>query len=60
MFINFATLKNNSNNSFDELESFIQQIHRNKDWNPQENIPIMIVANKMDLEDEREVSPFGN
>lgn len=43
----------NSRNSLDELQSFYEQILRVKDT---ENVPVIVVGNKCDLEVERQVS----
>lgn len=43
----------NSRNSFDELQSFYEQIQRVKD---SDNVPVFVVGNKCDLEMERQVS----
>ena len=45
-----------SRDSFNELTAFNQQILRVKD---KDNFPIIIVANKSDLENERKVSTAG-
>ncbi|KAJ6227663.1 ras-like protein rasd [Anaeramoeba flamelloides] len=42
-----------SRNSFDEVRSFYEQITRAKD---SEDVPIMIVGNKADLESDRQIS----
>lgn len=46
-----------SKNSFEEISTFHQQILRVKD---KDFFPIIIVANKCDLESERQVSTQGN
>ena len=46
----------NSRQSFEEILTFQQQILRVKD---RDSFPIIIVGNKCDLEDEREVSTQG-
>ncbi|KAI5952242.1 RAS1 [Candida jiufengensis] len=43
----------NSRNSLEELQSFYEQIQRVKD---SENVPVLVVGNKCDLEMERQVS----
>lgn len=43
----------NSRSSFDEISSFREQITRVKD---SDDIPMIIIGNKIDLEDERQVS----
>lgn len=43
----------NSRNSLDELQVFYEQIQRVKD---SENVPVLVVGNKSDLEIERQVS----
>lgn len=43
----------NSRNSLEELQSFYEQIQRVKDT---ENVPVLVVGNKCDLEIERQVS----
>lgn len=43
----------NSRNSLDELQVFYEQIQRVKDT---ENVPVLVVGNKSDLESERQVS----
>ncbi|KAJ1678017.1 Ras GTPase, partial [Spiromyces aspiralis] len=43
-----------SRSSFDEVGSFYNQILRVKD---KDRFPVVIIANKKDLEDEQEVSP---
>ena len=45
-----------SRNSFEEINTFYQQILRVKD---QDNVPVIIVANKCDLEYERQVGVNG-
>jgi len=45
-----------SRNSFEEINTFHQQILRVKD---QDNVPVIIVANKCDLEYERQVGANG-
>ena len=45
-----------SRNSFEEINVFHQQILRVKD---QDNVPVIIVANKCDLEYERQVGANG-
>jgi GTPase SAR1 family protein len=45
-----------SRNSFEEINTFHQQILRVKD---QDNVPVIIVANKCDLEYERQVGVNG-
>jgi GTPase SAR1 family protein len=45
-----------SRNSFEEINTFYQQILRVKD---QDNVPVIIVANKCDLEYERQVGANG-
>eukprot|EP01121_Diplochlamys_sp_Union-15-3_P009314 TRINITY_DN2536_c0_g1_i4.p1 TRINITY_DN2536_c0_g1~~TRINITY_DN2536_c0_g1_i4.p1 ORF type:complete len:201 (-),score=41.72 TRINITY_DN2536_c0_g1_i4:49-618(-) len=42
-----------SRSSFDELHQFKEQIHRVKDTN---KVPIVLVGNKVDLEEQREVT----
>lgn len=43
----------NSRNSLDELQTFYEQIQRVKD---SDNVPVLVVGNKSDLEIERQVS----
>lgn len=45
-----------SRNSFEEISTFYQQILRVKD---KDFFPIILVANKCDLESERQVSTHG-
>eukprot|EP00026_Physarum_polycephalum_P006773 Phypoly_transcript_06825.p1 GENE.Phypoly_transcript_06825~~Phypoly_transcript_06825.p1 ORF type:complete len:567 (+),score=87.26 Phypoly_transcript_06825:171-1703(+) len=45
----------NSRASFEEVEMFVDQIYRIKDQNDGD-VPMILVANKMDLEGERQVS----
>jgi GTPase KRas protein len=45
-----------SRNSFEEISTFYQQILRVKD---KDVFPIILVANKCDLEHERQVSTHG-
>ena len=45
-----------SRNSFEEINTYYQQILRVKD---QDNVPVIIVANKCDLEYERQVGVNG-
>lgn len=45
-----------SRNSFEEISTFYQQILRVKD---KDFFPIILVANKCDLEHERQVSTHG-
>lgn len=45
-----------SRNSFEEINTFHQQILRVKD---QDSVPVIIVANKCDLEYERQVGANG-
>ena len=44
-----------SRSSFDEISTFRKQIHRVKD---EDNVPMVIVGNKSDLDDNREVTTF--
>ncbi|KAF9493423.1 hypothetical protein BDN71DRAFT_1450408 [Pleurotus eryngii] len=45
-----------SRDSFEEISTFYRQIRRAKD---QDSFPVIVVANKCDLDDEREVGKNG-
>jgi GTPase KRas len=45
-----------SRNSFEKINAFYQQISR---MNDQDNVPVIIVANKCDLEYQRQVGVNG-
>lgn len=49
-----------SDQSFEEIRTFQQQILRVKDKDPTDYFPMVVVGNKCDLESEREVPRQGN